>query len=125
MQRLVADGHTAVVEQTSPLTDHAVAAIVQQQDGAPLGTIELAIGKAMSAVLFARSTAELATFAQPGGPFYGIQQTHAGKVVIFGGGVPVFDGAAIVGAVGASAGMIEQDIEVADAGLTAFGHSLA
>lgn len=45
--------------------------------------------------------------------------------MIFGGGVPVFDGAAIVGAVGASAGMIEQDIEVADAGLTAFGHSLA
>jgi uncharacterized protein GlcG (DUF336 family) len=34
-------------------------------------------------------------------------------------------GAAIVGAVGAAAGTIEQDIEVAEAGLLAFEHALA
>ena len=40
----------------------------------------------------------------------------------FGGGVPVvFDGT-IVGAVGASAGTVEQGIEVAEAAVAALGH---
>lgn len=89
-----------------------------RQDGAPIGTIELAINKAMTARLFDRSSADLASLAQPGMPFFGIQQTHAGKVVVFGGGMPIIDNGAIVGAVGASAGTVEQDVEVAVAALS-------
>jgi uncharacterized protein GlcG (DUF336 family) len=44
-------------------------------------------------------------------------------VVIFGGGIPiVFDGN-IIGAVGASAGTVEQDIAVAEAGAAALSFS--
>jgi len=51
---------------------------------------------------------------------FGIQQSNAGRVVIFGGGVPVLFEGVIVGAIGASAGTVEQDIAVAEAGLAAF-----
>ena len=49
------------------------------------------------------------------------QQSNAGKVVIFGGGVPVVLDGTIVGA-GASAGTVEQDIAVAEAAIAALGH---
>lgn len=90
-----------------------------RQDGALIGSIELAIGKAVTARIFDKRTADLATMAQPGAPLYGIQQTNDGKVVIFGGGLPIVIGKAIVGAVGASAGTVDQDIAVAEAAAAA------
>jgi len=57
--------------------------------------------------------------AQPGQPLFGIQESNAGKVVIFGGGIPVMFDGSIVGAVGASAGTVEQDIAVAEAVIAA------
>ena len=48
-----------------------------------------------------------------------IQDSNAGKVVIFGGGIPVVRNGNIIGAVGASAGTVEQDIEVAEAAIAA------
>ena len=90
-----------------------------RQDGALIGSIELAIGKAVTARIFDKRTADLATMAQPGAPLYGIQQTNDGKVVIFGGGLPIVIGSAIVGAVGASAGTVDQDIAVAEAAASA------
>ncbi|OWJ69237.1 cobalamin adenosyltransferase [Inquilinus limosus] len=86
-----------------------------RQDGALIGSIDLAIGKAMTARLFDKTTAYLAELAQPGAPLFGIAQSNHGRVVIFGGGLPVRIDGAIVGAVGASAGSVEQDIAVAEA----------
>jgi uncharacterized protein GlcG (DUF336 family) len=94
-----------------------------RQDGALIGSIDLAIGKAITARLFDKRTAELAKMAQPGAPLFGIQQSNAGKVVIFGGGLPVLIDGAIVGAVGASAGTVEQDIAVAEAAAAAIGRA--
>lgn len=90
-----------------------------RQDGALLGSIDLAIGKAKTARLFDRTTSELAHLAQPNAPLFGIEQTNEGKVVIFGGGLPVRIGGHIVGAVGTSAGTVEQDIIVAEAAAAA------
>lgn len=96
-----------------------------RQDGALIGSIDLAIGKAVTARLFDKTTAYLAELAQPGAPLFGIGQTNGGRVVIFGGGLPVRIDGEIVGAVGASAGSVEQDIAVAEAaaaGLTSIHH---
>ena len=90
-----------------------------RQDGALIGSIDLAIGKAVTARIFDKPTSLLAELAQPGAPLFGIQETNSGRVVIFGGGVPVMSGGIIVGAVGASAGTVEQDIAVAEAALAA------
>ena len=88
-----------------------------RQDGTLIGSIDLAIDKAMTARLFDRSTAELAKLSQPGEPLFGID--HAGKVVVFGGGIPIMIDGRIIGAVGTSAGTVEQDIAVAEAALAA------
>jgi len=90
-----------------------------RQDGALIGSIDLAIDKAVTARIFDKATSHLARLAQPGEPLFGIQESNAGKVVIFGGGIPIISGESIIGAVGASAGTVEQDIAVAEAALAA------
>ena len=96
-----------------------------RQDGALAGSIELAIGKAKTARMFDKTTDYLAALAQPGAPLFGIEQSNGGNVVIFGGGLPVkFDGQ-IIGAVGTSAGSVDQDIAVAEAAAAAIGRSAA
>src|SRR5262245_4074573 len=99
---------------------HLVAFV--RQDRALIGSVDLAIDKAATARIFDKETSDLATLAQPGKPLFGIQESNAGEVVIFGGGVPVVLDGTIVGAVGASAGTVEQDIAVAEAAITALGH---
>jgi uncharacterized protein GlcG (DUF336 family) len=91
-----------------------------RQDGALIGSIELAIDKAVTARFFDKTTSELATLAQSGEPLFGIQESNAGKIVIFGGGVPILLGGDVIGAVGTSAGTVQQDIEVAEAAIAAF-----
>src|SRR5215831_12187063 len=92
-----------------------------RQDGALIGSIDLAIDKAATARIF---DSDLARMSQPGAPLYGIQETNVGKVVIFGGGIPVTLNGSIVGAVGASAGTVEQDVAVAEAAIAALGPEL-
>jgi uncharacterized protein GlcG (DUF336 family) len=90
-----------------------------RQDGALIGSINLAIDKAKTARMFDKATSELAELAQSGGPLFGIQESNAGEVVIFGGGIPVILGRSVVGAIGTSAGTVEQDIAVAEAAIAA------
>src|ERR1700761_1785136 len=95
-----------------------------RQDGALIGSIDLAIDKAVTARIFDVATSELATLAQSGRPLFGIQESNAGKVVIFAGGIPLRVNGTIAGAVGASAGTVEQDIAVAKAAAAALPASI-
>jgi uncharacterized protein GlcG (DUF336 family) len=61
----------------------------------------------------------LGAFAQPGREAYGIQHSNGGRVVIFAGGVPIQRGAQVIGAVGVSGGVGEQDAIIADAAAAA------
>jgi uncharacterized protein GlcG (DUF336 family) len=96
---------------------HLVAFV--RQDDALIGSIDLAIDKAVTARIFDMPTAKLATLAQSGRPLFGIQESNGGKVVVFGGGMPIVLQGKILGAIGASAGTVEQDIAVAEAGIAA------
>ncbi|UCD31049.1 MAG: heme-binding protein, partial [Desulfobacterales bacterium] len=62
-----------------------------------------------------KSTHEVGKLAQPGEPLYGIQHTHDGKIVLFGGGLPLRLSGNVVGAVGISGGTVEEDIQIAEA----------
>jgi len=90
-----------------------------RQDGAWLGSIEIAKDKAFTARAFDISTAELAEVAQPGGPLYGIAVSNEGRVIVFPGGIPLKQGEEIVGAIGVSGGEVDQDHAVAEAGAAA------
>lgn len=90
-----------------------------RQDGAWLGSIEIAKDKAFTARAFDISTAELADAAQPGGPLYGIAVSNDGRVIVFPGGIPLKHGDDVIGAIGVSGGEIDQDHAVAKAGVAA------
>jgi uncharacterized protein GlcG (DUF336 family) len=90
-----------------------------RQDGAMIGCTDLAINKAYTACVFDKPTHVLGEFAQPAAELFGIQHSNAGKVVIFGGGIPIRRNGVVIGAVGASAGTVAQDIDVAAAAISA------
>jgi uncharacterized protein GlcG (DUF336 family) len=91
-----------------------------RMDNAWLGSIEIAQNKAYTARAFDMPTKDLAPLAQPGGPLYGIVTSHEGRVIAFAGGIPLISESRIVGAIGVSGGTIDQDQEVAEAGVAAF-----
>ena len=90
-----------------------------RMDGAWIGSVDIAINKAFTARAFDLPTADLAENAQPGGQFYGIQQSNEGRVMIFAGGVPLKHNGQVVGAVGVSGGDGDQDTTVAEAAAAA------
>jgi uncharacterized protein GlcG (DUF336 family) len=75
---------------------------------------EIAVSKAYTSAVLRKSTHEVGKLAQPGKPLYGIQNTHQGKIVLFGGGVPLSLNGTVVGAVGISGGTVEEDIQIAE-----------
>ncbi len=91
----------------------------ERMDGALVGCIQIAIDKAYTAAVLGIPTAEEAKVAQPGGPDFGINTTNGGRIVIFGGGIPVKLGKFTLGAVGCSSGTVDEDSVVAKAGVDA------
>lgn len=91
---------------------------VHVMDGAFLVSFDVALKKAYTSVAVKMSTMELATLAQPGGTFYGVDKMDGGRIVIFGGGVPLKSGDTIIGGLGISGGTGEEDHSLAEYGLS-------
>ena len=91
-------------------------------DNAYPGSIDISQKKARTVALFngAFPSAGLYNNSQPGMPLYGIEETNGG-LIVFGGGVPIFSEGYFIGAVGVSGGSVDQDIQVATAGVEAVG----
>jgi uncharacterized protein GlcG (DUF336 family) len=100
----------AIVDHTGNLL-HFV-----RQDGAFSGSAELAINKAFTSQIFNKSTDELGALAQPGADLFGIQHSHNGRVVVFGGGIPIQIKGRAIGAIGVSGGNVADDVAIAEAG---------
>jgi uncharacterized protein GlcG (DUF336 family) len=95
----------AVVDSGGHLVAFAV------QDSAMLVVRDLAIGKAYTSNALLGPTSSLSAAVQPGGPFYGLADGHAGRpLVTFAGGQPLGD--PVVGAVGVSGGTLDQDEDI-------------
>jgi uncharacterized protein GlcG (DUF336 family) len=84
-----------------------------RMEGALPVSTELAVSKAYTAAALCMSTRELGQLALPGKPLYGIQHTHAGKIVLFGGGFPLRLQGTVAGGIGISGGTVEEDEQVA------------
>jgi uncharacterized protein GlcG (DUF336 family) len=92
-----------------------------KMDRALPASTEIAISKAYSAAALRMPTSELGRLALPGEPLYGIDRTHGGKIILFGGGIPLSMGGEVVGGIGVSGGTVEEDERVAAAVVKAFG----
>ena len=104
----------AVADEGGNLVAHV------RMDNAWLGSIDIAINKAYTARAFDLSTKDLAANSQSGDQFFGIHASNGGRIMIFAGGIPLTKDGRVVGAVGVSGGMGEQDQAVAEAGAAAF-----
>lgn len=90
-----------------------------RMDNAWLGSVDISIKKAKTARFFDMESGDIGGLSQPGGPLYNIEVSNGG-LISFPGGVPITSAGEIVGAIGVSGGSVEQDREVALAGVAAY-----
>lgn len=92
-----------------------------RMDDAWVGSVDISIKKAKTAVFFGMPTGQIGKLSQPGGPLYGIEHSNDG-LVTFPGGIPVVDkDGVMIGAVGVSGSSVENDHAVASAGVATLG----
>jgi len=94
-----------------------------RMDDAWVGSVDIAIKKAKTACFFGMNTGQIGALSQPGGPLYGIEHSNDG-LITFPGGVPIVDeNGILIGAVGVSGSSVENDHQVAKAGVDVIGVS--
>jgi uncharacterized protein GlcG (DUF336 family) len=92
----------------------------KRMDGAVLASIDIAMRKARTAVLFESNSEAVWDFCKPGAPAPGLELTNGG-LATFAGGIPLKDpDGEMIGALGVSGGSVAQDLEVAEAAFAAF-----
>ncbi|GAF13011.1 hypothetical protein JCM19045_2228 [Bacillus sp. JCM 19045] len=91
-----------------------------RMDDAWLASIDIAENKAWTAVALKTKTADLAEATTPHSELFGLNTTNNGRIVVFGGGIPLENENGIIGAIGVSGSSVENDIRVAEAGAELF-----
>jgi uncharacterized protein GlcG (DUF336 family) len=92
-----------------------------RMDDAWVGSIDIAVKKAKTAVFFGMPTGAIGKLSQPGGPLFGIEHSNEG-LITFPGGLPIVDqDGVLVGAIGVSGSSVEHDHAVAAAGVAVLG----
>lgn len=89
-------------------------------DDSYIASFDIALNKAYTSVAVKMSTIDLKAMSQPNQGLYGIQNTNNGKIIIFGGGVPLIHNGKIVGGLGVSGGSEENDTALAEYGRKLF-----
>lgn len=121
----------AVNEKAKEMGVNAVCAVsnsegniiaVKCMDDSYIASYDIAVNKAFTVTALKMSTITLKPMAQPGQPLYGIQFTNNGKIVIFGGGDPLYHNGKIVGGLGVSGGTEEQDTILSEYGSKIFNN---
>lgn len=102
------------------MDDGANLVAFHRMDGALLASIDIAQDKAYTAVSLEMDTETVWEVSQPGESLYGLGETNDGRIVTFGGGIPLETDGTVVGAVGVSGGSAEEDVTVASAAVEAF-----
>lgn len=93
---------------------------VHRMDDAWLASVEIAQNKAWTSVALKMPTSNLAEATVPNAELYGLNTTNNGRIVVFGGGIPLTIDGKVVGAVGVSGSSVAHDVQVAQAAVNAF-----
>ncbi len=90
-----------------------------RMDGAWIGSVDISFKKAKTAAWFTMDTAALSPLIQPGQSLYNIEHSNGG-LITFPGGVIIKNVAGeVIGAIGVSGSLVENDHAVAVAGANA------
>lgn len=94
--------------------------LLHRMENSLLASLEIAPNKAYTAVALKMPSADVQALAQEGSELQGIAVQHAGRIVEFGGGIPLYNADGVqIGAIGVSGGSVAEDTSVAEAGLSA------
>ncbi len=91
-----------------------------RMDDAWIASLDVAQNKAWTSVALKMPTSNLEEATVPNSELYGLNTTNQGRIVVFGGGIPLEKNGKVVGAVGVSGGAVPQDVQVAEAAVKAF-----
>ena len=88
-----------------------------KMDGAWLGSIDIALKKAKTARYFDMPSGDIGKISQPGTSLFNIEHSNGG-LITFPGGIPIKNEKdEVIGAIGVSGSSVENDHEVAAAGI--------
>ena len=109
-------GHAFVI---AIVDDSGVLKAFSRMDGAALLAVQVAQDKAYTAVGFGMATDAWHDFVKGDPPLAMGAAPGIDRLIVFGGGYPIKIGDAVAGSIGVSGGHYSQDMEVAQAGLSA------
>jgi uncharacterized protein GlcG (DUF336 family) len=109
-------GHPFVI---AVVDDSGVLKAFSRMDGAALLSVQIAQDKAYTAAGFGMATDAWHDFVKDDAPLAMGAAPGIDRLIVFGGGYPIKIGKAVAGAIGVSGGHYSQDMEVAQAGLSA------
>lgn len=109
-------GHPFVI---AIVDDSGVLKAFSRMDGSALLSVQIAQDKAYTAVGFGMPTDAWHEFVKDDPPLAMGAAPGIDRLIVFGGGFPITVGDTVVGAIGVSGGHYSQDMEVAQAGLSA------
>ena len=115
-QKAAEMGHSFAV---AIVDDSGVLKAFSRMDGAPLVSVQVAQDKAYTAVGFGMATDAWHGFVKDDPPLAMGAAPGIDRLIVFGGGYPIKVGEAVVGGIGVSGGHYSQDMEIAQAGLSA------
>ncbi|KKB40387.1 GlcG/HbpS family heme-binding protein [Bacillus thermotolerans] len=95
-----------------------------RMDDAWLASIDIAQNKAWTSVALKMPSANLAEATVPAAELYGLNTTNNGRLVVFGGGIPLVREGKVVGAVGVSGSTVAHDVQVAEAAVEVFNNKV-
>ena len=84
-----------------------------------IGSVDISFKKAKTAAWFIMDTAALSPLIQPGQSLYNIEHSNGGLITFPGGGIIKNEAGEIIGAIGVSGSLVENDHAVAVAGANA------
>jgi len=93
---------------------------VHRMDDAWIASIDISQNKAWTSVALKMPTSNLEEATVPNAELYGLNTTNQGRIVLFGGGIPLEKDGKVIGAVGASGSAVDHDVQVAQAAVDAF-----
>lgn len=112
---------------------HGHTIMIWRETDAWLGSIEIAQSKAWTAIAFSGPTEaealtaeRIATLTRSGQPLHGAHHhPYHGRMVIFGGGIPIYVDGKLKGAIGVSGGTVDDDEHFANIAVDAYLKAVA
>lgn len=89
----------------------------QRMEEAFFTSVGIATDKAFTAAAVKKGTHVLTNIVKPENDLFGLNITNNGRIVTFGGGLPIIVDGEVIGGVGVSGGSVEEDMAVAGAAL--------